>query len=181
MQRSNRYTLIFVFIAIVGVYFSYKTFSDDIKEAPQYTYASIIDVPKNNNLDYMYEIIQDDLICTTISYELTESIRYINIILEDVPKAKNIKEYYNVNKIAINDIFSFSSEKDFEEFYNKIKSVSRLRSYEIVEGTINNILNKYFFKLKLIGVEDVEISMQIYIQDKEKYKAKCYWNRESSL
>ena len=180
MQKTIKYTFIFVLIAIWGVYFSYRTFSsNNIKETSQYSYATTYEIPVMNDTDNFYENVNDNYVCTTILYESTETVRYINIILEDTPKAKNIKEYYKANKTAIDSMFSFSSEKDFEELYEKIKKINRLKSYSIVSNNVNKVSpDRYTYNLKLIGLEEVEIPIMIYMEDKEKYKAKSYWNKE---
>lgn len=172
MNKNIKNTIIFILMIVLEVYFSYRVFTNSNNEKVQS--SPVVDTIKINNMDYIYDNINEDQHCTTLLSEVSETMRYINIILEDVPKAKDIEEYYNANEGAITNIYSFTSEKEFEKFYKAIKPIKKLSEYEL--NNISNLSYKYQFDLKLIGEEEVIIPIELYINDENKYKATSYWN-----
>lgn len=172
MKKNFKITIIFILMIVLGMFFSYKVFTNNTNK--EVDNLHVVDVIRINNMDYIYDSITEDQHCSTVLSEMSETMRYINIILEDVPKAKSIKEYYYANKGAISKIYSFTSEKEFEKFYKTIKPIKKLREYEL--NNISNISYKYKFDLKLIGEDKVVIPIELYINDENKYKATSYWN-----
>ena len=79
MRKDVKYTLIFVVIGILGLYFSYNTFSRNIQEETPISYSGSTDMAKIKNIDYVYEKIKDDKECSVVMSEMTDALRYINI------------------------------------------------------------------------------------------------------
>lgn len=179
MRKDVKYTLIFVVIGILGLYFSYNTFSRKIQEETPISYSGSTDMAKIKNIDYVYEKIKDDKECSVVMSEMTDALRYINIILEDVPRAKNIDEYYKANKDAINKIYALCTEEQFETFYKTIKPVERLTEYEM--KNITSKFSKYHLEVELTGVKTVKLPLDIYIDDINTLECTSYWSKEHAL
>lgn len=177
MRKDVKYTLIFVAIGLLGLYFSYNTFSKKIRESEQYTYTNSTYTVKINNIDYVYDHIENDEECSAIMSEITNTLRYMNIILEDVPRADSTDDYYYANKEAINEIYSLCTEEQFQTFYKTIKPIERLSEYKICN--ISNKNDKYHLELELSGEKKITIPLDIYIDNINTLECTSYWNKES--
>lgn len=133
---------------------------------------------KVTNLNDVYNSISDYHNCGIIIKELTNSIKYFNIILEDVPKADTVNQYYRVNNYTISELYALTSEEEFNKFYTKIAPLQELKGFEILTNTIQNTAYEYSLEVKLIGNEEIIIPVIISINDVEKMESTSYWNKE---
>lgn len=182
MSSNQRKLIIFsiVFIGIVDLYFMFGSAKEHYqKKASNKEYISI-NTLKNmpfTNMEDTFDYIKDRNNCLTVISAIATDIRYINIILEDVPKAKNIDEYYTANKGAISDIYGLTSSEEFNNFYDIIVPLQVLNKYEVNAETINNLSDKYNFELKLEGNVDVTIPVIINVKDPKNMKSTSFWNK----
>lgn len=133
---------------------------------------------KITNINNVYNVITNYSTCGAITKEITNSSKYINIILEDVPKADTIEEYYKANKKTISVLYALTTEEEFINFYKKIQLLQEFKECEVLIDTIQNTSDEYSLKLKLIGNTDVIMPVTIHINDKDKLLCTSYWNRE---
>lgn len=133
---------------------------------------------KVTNLNDVYNSISDYHNCGIIIKELTNSIKYFNIILEDVPKADTVNQYYRVNNYTISELYALTSEEEFNTFYTKIAPLQELRGFEILTNTIQNTAYEYSLEVRLIGNKEIIIPVIISINDVEKMESTSYWNKE---
>jgi hypothetical protein len=182
LSSNQKKLIIFsiVFIGIVELYFMFGAAKEHYqKKASNKEYINI-NTLKNipfTNMEDTFDYIKDRNNCLTVISALATDIRYINIILEDVPKSKSIDEYYIANKGAISDIYGLTSLEEFKNFYDTIAPLQVLNKYEMSVETINNSSDKYNFELKLEGNEDVTIPVVINVKDLKNMKSSSFWNK----
>ncbi|UYZ38939.1 hypothetical protein OD350_29060 (plasmid) [Clostridium beijerinckii] len=179
---SNKKKLIVAFIVLIGLMDIYFLFGVT-KENVQRKIISNNDISNSlknipfTNMNDMFNSIKDNKTCSTLVVALMNDTKYINIILEDVPKAKNTSEYYMANKNTISELYGITSSEEFENFYDELKPLEILNMYEVNIDTINNTSDKYDFEIKLKGNEDVVIPVIINVKDSKNMKSSSFWNK----
>ena len=174
--------ILLIILVLVGLGNSYVLLKNrngiNNKEVVQeQTYSENKERIKITNLNEIYDAIKDQKSCSAMIIQIDNSIQYINIILEDVPKAINVEDYYKANQEAINNIFALTTESEFSDFYKKIVPLQELDSYEILTNTIENIDSNYKLEVKLKGNDDITIPITICVTDANKLESSIYWNK----
>ena len=179
MKNKNLFIGLLILIGISGVFMLNLVFNKSSNNA-EAEMSSIEELNHNiifNNSDELFNIIEDADTNTTILLELSNTIRYINIILQDMPKANSVNEYYDINKEAISNIYGLNTVEEFTDFYNLIEPLQILKKYEIVSGSIKNTASKYNITIKLQGEEEVSIPILINIKDASNHVDSSLWNK----
>nr|WP_172688166.1 hypothetical protein [Clostridium botulinum] len=186
-MRKEKKVLLILLLLVVGlitIFMSYILIINNCKvEEIRKLEGTNIELSLNKgikvtNLNDVYNSISDYHNCGIIIKELTNSIKYFNIILEDVPKADTVNQYYRVNNYTISELYALTSEEEFNTFYTKIAPLQELRGFEILTNTIQNTAYEYSLEVKLIGNKEMIIPVIISINDVEKMESTSYWNKE---
>lgn len=179
MRKQDKRIVIFLIILLsIGMYTVYTINKNKNNRIKGKEIHKEIDLEKRTvltNMEEVFEIVEDSDRCSNMLSELIKSTQYINILLEDIPKADNVEEYYSFNKTAISSIFGITSEEEFKKFYEVIKPLQKLNKYEIIINSINETVNKYTFDVKLKGQEDIIMPILIVVNDFNN-KSSSYWN-----
>lgn len=162
MKRNTSFMIILFITAVIGVYMCHIYLSKSKTSNENIVIKNTI---LSSNLEELINNIDKEEDATTVLTLLTDTLKYINIILEDTPKAKSVEAYYLANKKAITDIYGFNSEEEFFEFYDKIRDIQYLNKYEIISGSVSKTVDNYFFNLKLYGEQEADIPIAVSIQN----------------
>lgn len=179
LKNRNLFIGLLILIGISGVFMLNLVFNKSSNNA-EAEMSSIEEFNHNiifNNSDELFNTVEDADTNTTILLELSNTIRYINIILQDMPKANSVNEYYDINKEAISNIYGLNTVEKFTDFYNLIEPLQILKKYEIVSGSIKNTASKYNITIKLQGEEEVSIPILINIKDASNHVGSSHWNK----
>lgn len=178
MRNNKLFTAVLIFLGIIGVIMCYTAANKSRNEVTKNIKISMERSIMASNVDELYYNISDEKSATTVVMNLTETLKYIPILIEDVPKAENTYEYYDINSKAINDIFGLKTTEDFNIFYEKLKSLKSFNKYEIVEGSVSNDIDNYYFSVKLSGDGQAVFSIIVSVKNNEKNEGEIIWMGE---
>ncbi|WP_315069248.1 hypothetical protein [uncultured Clostridium sp.] len=169
-----------IILGLVDIYFLASTakekYDRSMASKPQYKDNRLEGYVALNNMDDIFNVIKDRTSCLSVISALRYDTRYINFILEDVPKAKTTDTYYKANEEAIKDIFGFTSSDEFKDFYDTIKPLQHMDSYDVLTDTINISSDKYTFNIQMHGDQDIIIPITINVTDAKNMKSTSFWN-----
>lgn len=110
-----------------------------------------------NRLEFIKNIKNFDN-AISVCNGLVESTLYIDFLIEDF-KSEELEKYFNANTTVLVKLYGISDFKEFEKFYNLIKDLGKLKSYEIILDTVIEKGNVYNFELVLKG--DIDITLPV--------------------
>lgn len=95
---------------------------------------------------------------------LTESMVFLEYILADMDLGD---EYcYEKYKDLILNLYEIDNFEDFRKFFNTIRPLHTIKSYEVIVNTIKEYDNTIFFDVKLKGRCEVILSIKmIYLNE----------------
>lgn len=181
-EKKILLVILLILVGLIASFTSYMLITDkskrDNKIKVEQNYSNLNNEFTYIELDSLFTLVNNQKNSATIIKEITDSLKYINIILEDVPKADTVDDYYRANNYAISELYSLTSQKEFRTFYDKIAPLQKFKQCEILTDTIKNTAYEYSVQVKLIGNEEIVIPVIIFIQDAEKLESTSYWNKE---
>lgn len=156
--------------------FESKAEIDNPPNLEEYNLHTSIEPDLVNIYDFLDNINSEDN-GLTVTAALSNSVKYMNIILESIKKY-DVSTVYKYNSDVILNAFGITTEDEFDYFVEKIKKVDNIDDYKMDIETMKEENRTYYFNIELIGKENVVLPVKCIVKDNYNMIYTIYWNME---